>query len=408
MTAEWTWLVYMAGDNNLEGAGRLDLGEMQRVGSTPQVNVLVQFDTEEQKTMRYRVEKGRATTLQTMRGVDCGDPKVLTDFIRWGAAKYPARRYALVVWNHGGGWEDGDFDYNANRSPKPIRASRMQRARRTLFRTTREQLNGLPVEERAIAIDCGAQDYLDNQELRQAVENGGQKLDLFGCDACLMNMVEIAYEMKDTAAFMVGSEQTEPNAGWPYTDILGPLAANPAMATADLAHLIVDRYGAWYRQNGDPGQDVAATQSAIDLGKVNDLAGAVDGLAKALVDQGAAARMAIAYARSRTLQFEIPDYIDLGDLANRLAQAVPAVKAASKDVLEALGTTVVRNALWGNAVARAQGASIFFPQNDGRLIPDYKKLRFGASNTWTSFLATYFDDDKPRSRRRNKSETNPR
>jgi len=46
MTAEWTWLVYMAGDNNLEGAGRVDLSEMQKVGSTAQVNVLVQFDTE--------------------------------------------------------------------------------------------------------------------------------------------------------------------------------------------------------------------------------------------------------------------------------------------------------------------------------------------------------------------------
>src|SRR5262249_39117270 len=28
-TAQWTWLVYMAGDNNLEGAGRDDLAEMK-------------------------------------------------------------------------------------------------------------------------------------------------------------------------------------------------------------------------------------------------------------------------------------------------------------------------------------------------------------------------------------------
>jgi len=125
---------------------------------------------------------------------------------------------------------------------------------------------------------------------------------------------------------------------------------------------------------------------------VSDLAGAVDGLAKALVKEGTAARMPIAYARSRTLQFEILDYIDLGDFANRLALAIPAVKPAAKGVLDALGTTVVRNALWGSTVARAQGASIFFPQSDARLIPDYKKLRFGASNAWTSFLASYFEE----------------
>ena len=40
--AQWTWLVYMAGDNNLEDAGRDDLAEMKRVGSTPAVNVIVE------------------------------------------------------------------------------------------------------------------------------------------------------------------------------------------------------------------------------------------------------------------------------------------------------------------------------------------------------------------------------
>ena len=59
-SARWTWLVYMAGDNNLEGAGRDDLKEMQQVGSTDDVNVLVQFDTEENKTTRYRVGKKAA------------------------------------------------------------------------------------------------------------------------------------------------------------------------------------------------------------------------------------------------------------------------------------------------------------------------------------------------------------
>ncbi len=80
-TAKWTWLVYMAGDNNLEGAGYDDLKEMRKVGSTPAVNVLVQFDTEQNKTTRYRVEKNKLTTLKAMPGVNSGDPNVLTDFL---------------------------------------------------------------------------------------------------------------------------------------------------------------------------------------------------------------------------------------------------------------------------------------------------------------------------------------
>ena len=38
--------------------------------------------------------------------VDCGDPKVLTDFLKWGMKKYPAKHYLVDVWNHGGGWEN--------------------------------------------------------------------------------------------------------------------------------------------------------------------------------------------------------------------------------------------------------------------------------------------------------------
>ena len=63
----WTWLVYMAGDNNLQGAGSTDLAEMKRIGSTDDVNVIVQFDTKANKTTRYRVEKNKLKVLREMR-----------------------------------------------------------------------------------------------------------------------------------------------------------------------------------------------------------------------------------------------------------------------------------------------------------------------------------------------------
>ncbi len=239
-SAQWTWLVYMAGDNNLEGAGREDLKEMQQVGSTDQVNVIVQFDTEQNKTTRYRVEKGRLTVLQEMPGVDCGAPKVLTDFIQWGIQQYPAQHYLIDVWNHGGGWENlpPGFDYNSIRAAQPKRANNLKRVKRSLFRTTVHKIAKLPEEERAIAIDCGSHDYLDNQELHAAIFEAlpdGKKIDILGCDACLMNMLEIGYEMKDTANYMVGSEETEPGAGWPYANILQALTKNPQMSPPDLA-----------------------------------------------------------------------------------------------------------------------------------------------------------------------------
>ena len=36
--AKWTFMLYMAGDNNLSSAGDADLAELRQVGSTPDVN----------------------------------------------------------------------------------------------------------------------------------------------------------------------------------------------------------------------------------------------------------------------------------------------------------------------------------------------------------------------------------
>ncbi|MDD5100529.1 MAG: hypothetical protein PHP66_06210, partial [Syntrophales bacterium] len=57
--AQWTFMVYMAGDNNLDGAALRDIAEMARAGSTKDVHILVQLDRlEDQKTRRFRITRG--------------------------------------------------------------------------------------------------------------------------------------------------------------------------------------------------------------------------------------------------------------------------------------------------------------------------------------------------------------
>ena len=395
--AKWTWLVYMAGDNNLEGAGRDDLAEMKRVGSTADVNVIVQFDTEEKKTTRYRVEKNKLKAVQQMPGVDCGDPKVLTQFIQWGMKNYPAQHYLLDVWNHGGGWENlpADYNYDALRLAKPLAAVKRNRIRRSLFRTTVKKIHKRPAQARAIALDCGSHDYLDNQELHNGVFKAlpkGGKFDIFGCDACLMNMLEIAYEMKDTANLMVGSEETEPGAGWPYAAILKGLVAKPTMAPADLAKSIVTEYGKYYQKTGE-----GATQSALDLGKIQAAATAVNDLANALLADLSSVAGAVSLARDRAQKFEMPEYIDLGDFASQLAQRLPqnaAVKAATDKVQQALKPAtgsglVLQNATSGSKMQRATGVSIYFPHSE-EYAPDYKDLAFSKEGRWKTFLEALF------------------
>ena len=57
--AKWTVMVYIAGDNNLDGAALWDIKEMAQAGSTKDVNILVQLDRlADRKTRRFLITKG--------------------------------------------------------------------------------------------------------------------------------------------------------------------------------------------------------------------------------------------------------------------------------------------------------------------------------------------------------------
>jgi hypothetical protein len=106
-----SWLLYLAGDNNLDSAGAVDIAELKRVGSNDEVNLLAQFDRAgaRTKTMRYYLRKGTSLAkdaVQSLGETNMGDPKVLEDFLTWGLGRYPAQHYVVVLWNHGSGWDD--------------------------------------------------------------------------------------------------------------------------------------------------------------------------------------------------------------------------------------------------------------------------------------------------------------
>ncbi len=119
-TADWTVLVYMSADNDLERYFAGDLNEMERVGSTEAINVVVQVDRAEgfdaregDWTEARRLFVRRDASIFTLSSevvaalgeVNMGDAATLQDFVTWAIQTYPARRYALIFWNHGAGWQ---------------------------------------------------------------------------------------------------------------------------------------------------------------------------------------------------------------------------------------------------------------------------------------------------------------
>jgi len=416
-TRNWTVMVYLAGDNNLDSAGVVDLKEMKTVGTTDRIAVLAQFDRAgaKQATVRYCLKKGTPLAkdaVQTLGETNTGDPNVLEDFVTWGVTNYPADHYLLVIWNHGAGWDDANLyqgDVFTGATPpvsrkqqplvtrgavpgaKPIAFAQaragLARTRRALFSTTVKAA----VSQRAIAFDDQAQDYLDNIELKKVMtrikKKLSRKIDILGMDACLMSMVEVVYQMRDVADYSVGSEESEPGDGWPYDRILTALAAKPSMLPEELSKSIVSQYLASYKAGDN------VTQSAMKLAVLKPLSTAVDGLAKALTKalSDAASRSALINARAQVQEYTRPydDYCDLLHLCDLIDKGVknPAVKTATGAIRQAAAAAVVAAGCKGPTVANSRGISIYFPKR--KISPLYKTLDFTKQSKWDEFLVAY-------------------
>ena len=201
---DWTFLVYMAGDNNLEQFGLLDLAEMKAIGSTADVNIVAQFDRmTDGVTRRYHLRHDTPLDEDQvgpeLGETNSGDPRELARFLAWAVEAYPAERYALVVWNHGTGWKEDDLyaslrlgtgasqrlgtsallRVSTGGSPTRTPSSRPDidharlLAREVAQRPQRPVLFGDSIEAimaRGIGYDDTSSDFLDNSELQRAID----------------------------------------------------------------------------------------------------------------------------------------------------------------------------------------------------------------------------------------------
>jgi hypothetical protein len=406
--AKWTFMVYLAGDNNLSDAGERDLGEMRQVGSTEQVNVVVEFDRigSDHETRRYLIQRdGVDERVESLGETDCGDPKVLLKFIKWAVKEYPAERYALILWNHGGGWEPAEVDRIAEAmgTLDYTKAEGTERKSSTLgqafFRTTWEKIMSLQtVQERAICSDDGSGHSLDTIELgkvlEQTVEVLGQPLDLLGMDACLMSNLEVAYQARPFVRYIVASEENEPNNGWPYDRVLHYLVDHPDAETADLAKHIVREYVDSYTEIAYSGP---VTQSALDLSQVDVLTEPLDSLSDALLPRIGDAKREIGEALYKTsANFWRGTLWDVAHFCAELAaetadddtrQAALAVKAALQPESSAF---VVAEAHHGDKVDQCGGTTIYLPPRILHKVSRYyDELDYAQAHRWLAMLEAY-------------------
>lgn len=368
---KWTVLVYMNAANDLYSFSTLNMNQMEQVADNPDVRFVVQWkqstdlfsSSSFNGTRRYLVKPDTTPSIaseliQDMgTNVDMGDPQTLNQFIQWGKTYYPSTRTVLVVWNHGNGW--------INRAPSA----------------------GLPT--RGVSYDDQTGNYIRTDELGAAL--GNNVFDIVAWDASLMQMLEVAYEIKDQAHYVAGSEESPPGEGYPYERIFGVFRDTPDASTLTLSKAFVDGMLAVPQY-----ANRKITQSVIDTAQLPSLATALDGLAGQLIANAGAIAGGVPTVRAQSKSYSPninpPRYFyDLVDLCLKMESIlnVPNVSAAASAVRTAVGNAVVWEGHNANSPG-SNGVSIDFSPsssfNASGYALDYSQLRLGQATRWDEWL----------------------
>jgi len=281
---EWTILHYAGADNNLGQYWLDNLNEMEAVGSRENLNIVSQLDLKDIGCKRYLIKKDddiqnfTSPAVEDLGRVNMADPEVLTEFIKYGMKKYPAKHYMLIIACHGGAWK------------------------------------GLQLEDSFAGGDMSV------PSIRRSIENAematNRHLDLLAFDACLMGSAEAAYELRNVADYMVASEQVEAFKSWPYTPILKKAFEETDKITPDkLGTIVVD-------ESSKVKQDML-TMGLIDLSRMENVKDAANALAEEIITTKTSMSVLKNIAR-KTQQFYLP-VKDMYHFAQQIAEN-PSVK----------------------------------------------------------------------------------
>ncbi len=231
-----TVMVYMVGSDleSYYGMATMDIEEMMDAECGEDVNIVIQaggtsdwstYEFNDGEVQRCHIEDSEIIIDEEMGRQSMLTTEALSDFISWSAEEFPAERYFLVLWDHGGNIP-----------------------------------NSYGVDE------IFPNDTLYISQMGQAINDAGVHFDLIAMDACLMGTMEMAMGVAPYADYLVASEYSEPGYGHYYTDWLMELDQNPAVSTEEIGTIMVESYCDFYESTDEP-----VCLSLIDLSQTDEI-----------------------------------------------------------------------------------------------------------------------------------------
>jgi len=405
-TKEWTVMVFMNAKNDLSESSLMglvgkwakkDIAEMKDVGTSDKVNVVVEHGKKGKGSKRLLILKDNGLLSSGEKvysedpKADMGDYKRVVDFVKWSKATFPARKYMLIIWNHGLGWIDPNM---------------------------KEHTAGTGASDKGIAFDDDTKNYIRTREMGEILRQTGY-VDVFMMNACLMQMAEVAYEMKGHAGLIVGSEETMLAQGFDYEKLLNFMNSNPGFTNAQAGAFFMNWYKQFYAEGMHIGpltvplDNMAATLSTLDPNALGQLPPYLDQFANAAMKNNETEAVKAAVANvirftsvadpAKDTKKMLAPYVDLYDFARIVGVNAknPETKRAAdalmgfikgKLVLDSVG--INKDATNGYDYSKTGGVAINMtmkmkpvpPQFDEIMETKYSDLSLSKDSMWDEFV----------------------
>lgn len=306
-------------DNNRDFADR-DIQEMlqgMKSVDTSLFNLLVYVDDNNAPVL-FRIGKdSKGNTykdiLKEYNEQVSTDVSVMKEVLNRAFYEYPADSYGLVYWSHGEGW-----------IPYPLRAASK-------------------ASTRWIGQDCGDGDSrMDISEFASVLAST-HHMDFIMFDACFMQSVEAAYELREFTDYYIGSPSENPGPGAPYDKIV-PLMFK-RNAAIDMAIGYFDTYNALYKDGKDIANDNWTGGTAIAVLRTDAMENLAEATRKALtgvsVDNAVLRRDVFNYDKRSAFSSNYVGYYDMVGMMRQLVDEDVFVvwKQAFDDALSYWNTT---------------------------------------------------------------------
>lgn len=237
--AERTVLIYMSGENNLTqdyqypGESFLadDLEEViegsYKVNSKQHLICFV--DSVGTNNKPYIIEVSNGKTKEVYRYESdfyASDPAKFREVLQYTIDNYPAKEYGLVLWGHASGW----IVHN-DTVPSVLK--------------TREATRGYGKDE---GWDTnGSSKWMNITQMAQALETI-PKLKFILADCCNFMCVEVGYELRNCAEYLIGSPAEIPGEGAPYHLMIEKLFSTSPTFYKDICNCYYDYFLDAYTQ----------------------------------------------------------------------------------------------------------------------------------------------------------------